>query len=135
VSQLAKDWDEFTRCDRLIRVGASVGALTWMDYPYLRGSRASDRDGHFEPIALPIQWSRADAPPGVDPWLVDPLVRDGSFWIAEQTFVRDCTGRYRLTPDGNLTPVWSDGHPRGNGSKYGRSTSWPQVRLTQLAHC
>ncbi len=104
VSQLAKEWDEVTHSDRLTRVGASLGALRWMNYPYLPGARASDRDGHFEPITLPIQWSQADAPPGVNPYLVDPLIRDGFFWTAEQTYVRDSTGSYRLTPDGNLTP-------------------------------
>lgn len=104
VSQLAKEWDEFTDCDRLIRVGASLGALRWMNYRYLPGAQPSDRDSQFEPITLPIQRSQADPPPGVDPFLVDPLIRDGFFWVAEQTFVRDSAGSYRLTPDGNLTP-------------------------------
>jgi hypothetical protein len=96
VSQLTKEWHEFTHCDRLIRVGASLGALRWMNY---------DRHGHFEPITLPIQWSEADRPPGVEPRWIDPLIRDSFFWVAEQTYVSDSTGNYHLTPDGNLTPA------------------------------
>jgi hypothetical protein len=56
VSQLAEEWDDFSHQDRLTRVAASLAALTWMNYDYLPGSRASDGNGHFEPVTLPIRW-------------------------------------------------------------------------------
>lgn len=96
VSQLAKEWDEFAHRARLVRVGESLGALRWMNY---------DREGRFEPVELPVQWSQADVPPGVKPGFFDPLFRDSFFWVGESTFVSDATGSYHLTPDGGLTPA------------------------------
>jgi hypothetical protein len=102
--QLAEEWDKFAQRDRLTRVAASLGALAWMDYGYAPGSRASDPGGDFEPIPFPIGGSKDDLPLGIDGWSVDPRIRDGWFWRTERTTVRDSTGKYTLTPDGNLKP-------------------------------
>lgn len=104
MSPLDREWNDFTQQARLSRVGASLGALAWMRYAQLPGSRESEPDGMFEPLTLPVQWTEADAPPEVKRSWIDPRIRDGFFWTAESTTVIDSEGQYTLTPDGKLTP-------------------------------
>lgn len=98
IDELSREWEGFAQQDRLAKIGASLGALAWMDYDNLPGSRKSEPHGHFEPITMPI-------PPGIGGSSFDPRFRDDWFWRNELTTVRDSTGKYMLTPDGNLTPV------------------------------
>jgi TPR repeat protein len=100
VSELQASWEEFAAQEQLERVGLSLGALVWMRMPWLQYGRKSKPD-HFEPIKLPIQWSRTNPPPGpFSP--MDPQDSDAMFWTAESTTVHDATGTYRLRADGEM---------------------------------
>lgn len=100
VSELQATWEEFAAQEQLERVGLSLGALVWMRMQWLPYGRKSQPD-HFEPIKLPIRWSRTNPPPGpFSP--MDPQDSDAMFWTAESTTVRGKTGTYRLKPDGEM---------------------------------
>ncbi len=101
MSDLVGEWDDFAQRDRLIRVGESLGVIR---DPFATSS--------FEPITLPVGWSKNNPPPGISEsevsgavrYMFDPRIRDAWFWTTEWTNVRDSTDWYRLTPDGELKP-------------------------------
>lgn len=101
-SDLKASWEEFTSQPRLEKVGRSLGALVWMRMPWLPDGRRSKPD-RFESIALPMQWSGSNPPPGRF-HLMNPQCSDSMFWTAESTTVHDATGTYTLRADGQLIP-------------------------------
>ena len=103
VSELQASWEEFAAREQLEKVGLSLGALVWMRMPRLPYGRNAQPD-HFDPIALPIRWSRENPPPARLS-LMDPHDSDCMFWTAESTTVQDASGTYRLRPDGGMVPA------------------------------
>lgn len=101
-AEVAANWDDFAGQDRLDRIGLSLGALVWMKMPWLKCGRSANPD-HFEPIRLPIEWSRDKPPPDCESPMTDPRCNDSMYWTSENTCVIDVTGAYHLDPDGTLT--------------------------------
>jgi hypothetical protein len=108
-AELAEEWDCYASSDRLTRVGASLGALRVVVFRQRSGEEPTS---YYEPITLPIRWSRKNPPSSVSEsdglvesrYTSDPQVLDSFFWEAEITTVRDSTGTWLLKPDGELKP-------------------------------